>query len=148
MPATAMPGRGGGARLVRDGALDQGANVGGQRLQLERGRRVGGDVALAVADDAGLQRGVEGDLLAGADDQLGRAAADVDDQGRLAGRVLGGGAEVGEARLLLAVEHPGREREALAQLGDEGAAVGRRRARRWSRSPRPCSTPRRRQIAT
>ena len=40
-----------------------------------------------------------------------------------AGGVLGGGAEVGEARLLLAVEDAGREREALAQLGDEGAAV-------------------------
>ena len=38
-------------------------------------------------------------------------------------RVLGGRAEIGEPRLLLAVEDPGREREALAQLGDEGAAV-------------------------
>ena len=81
-------------------------------------------MALGVADDAGLQRGVEGDLLAGADDQLGRAAADVDHQGRLGGRLLRGGAEVGEPRLLLAVEDPGREREPLAQLGDEGAAVG------------------------
>ena len=40
------------------------------------------------------------------------------------GRVLAGGADVGEPRLLLAVEHPRREREALAQLGDEGVAVG------------------------
>ena len=64
---------------------------------------------------------------AGADDQLGRAAADVDHQRRLARRVLGGGAEVGEPRLLLAVEDAGREREALAQLGDEGA-------RRWTAS--------------
>ena len=32
---------------------------------------------------------------------------------------VGGRAEVGEVRLLLAVEHPGVEREALAQLGDE-----------------------------
>ena len=41
------------------------------------------------------------------------------------GGPFGGGAQVGEARLLLAVEHPRREREALAQLGDEGVAVGR-----------------------
>ena len=39
------------------------------------------------------------------------------------GGVLRGGAQVGEPRLLLAVEDPGREREALPQLGDEGAAV-------------------------
>ena len=56
--------------------------------------------------------------------ELGRAAADVDDQRRLAGRILGGGAEVGEAGLLAAVEHLRREGEALAQLGDEGVAVG------------------------
>ena len=124
MPATAMPALGAGARLVGDRALDQAAHVAGQRLELERAGRVVGDVALAVADDAGLQRGVEGDLLAGADDQLGRAAADVDHQRRHAGRVLAGGAEVGEARLFLAVEDAGREGEALAQLGDEGAAVG------------------------
>ena len=86
MPATRDAGLGALLRAVRDRRLDQCADVGGQRLELERGRRVAGDVALGVADDAGLQRGVEGDLLAGADDQLGRAAADVDDQGRLGGR--------------------------------------------------------------
>ena len=41
----------------------------------------------------------------------------------IGGASLRGGAEVGEPRLLLAVEHAGREREALPQLGDEGAAV-------------------------
>ena len=76
----------------RPQCLDQPAHVGGERFQLERGGRVGGDVALGVADDAGLQRGVEGDLGAGADDQLGRAAADVDHQGRLVWGLLGGGA--------------------------------------------------------
>ena len=79
------------------------------------------------------------------------------------GRPFGGGPEVGEPRLLLAVEDPGREREALAQLGDEGAAVGgvadgagrdrvdlldagsHRRSRRSRRSPRrPPRSPRRR----
>ncbi len=80
-------------------------------------------MALGVANDAGLQRGVEGDLLSPADDQLGRAAADVDDQRRPLGGVLGGGAEVGEVRLFGAVEDASGEVEALAQLGDEGAAV-------------------------
>ncbi len=58
-----------------------------------------------------------------ADDQLGRAAADVDHQCRPGGGVLGGGAEVGQPRLFGAVEDAGREREALTQLGDEGRAV-------------------------
>src|SRR3954449_12362590 len=49
-----------------------------------------GEGALGVADDAGLEGVVEGDLGALPDHQLGRAAADVDDQGRLARRRLGG----------------------------------------------------------
>ena len=40
------------------------------------------------------------------------------------GGLFGGRAEVGEAGLLAAVEHLRGEREALAQLGDEGVAVG------------------------
>ena len=40
---------------------------------------------------------------------LGRAAADVDRPGSARGGALGGGAAVGEPRLLLAVEHAGRE---------------------------------------
>ena len=124
MPATAMPVGGGRAACRRSGLLDRPPDVGGQRLEVDRGGRVGGDVALGVADDPGLERGVEADLGSGADDQLGRAAADVDHQRRLARRLLRGGAEVGEPRLLLAAEHPRREREALAQLGDEGVAVG------------------------
>ena len=81
-------------------------------------------VALGVADDAGLKRGVEDDLAPRADDELGRAAADVDHQGAIdaAGRPADGAA-VGEPRLLGAVEDPGVEREALAKLGDEGARV-------------------------
>ena len=47
---------------------------------------------------------------------------------------LRGGAEVGEPRLFLAVEDPCRERESLAQLGDEGARRWRRRGPRWWRS--------------
>ena len=45
-------------------------------------RRVGVEVALGLADDAGLQRDVEVDVAAAADDDLGRAAADVDDDDR------------------------------------------------------------------
>ena len=52
-----------------------------ERLELLGPRRVGVDVPLAVANDAELQRGVELRLRPGADDQLGRAAADVDDEG-------------------------------------------------------------------
>ena len=45
------------------------------------------------------------------------------DEGRLDRRPFRGRPEVGEARLLLAVEDPRREREPLPQLGDEGVAV-------------------------
>src|SRR6185436_8170087 len=83
------------------------------------------DVSLGVAHDARLQRGMEGDLVAGADHQLGRAATDVYYERWLGWRSFEGRAGVGEPRLLVAVEDPGREREALAQLGDEGLAVGR-----------------------
>src|SRR5215204_7482795 len=67
---------GGRTGLAGNGALNQGTDVRGKGLQLCRGRWVAGDVALGVAHDAGLERGVEGDLLAAADDQLSRAAAD------------------------------------------------------------------------
>ena len=85
MPATAIAGRGAGLVVAGERPRDQRADVVGQRLELDRGGRVAGDVALGVADDAGLQRVVEGDLGAGADDQLGRAAADVDHQRGIAG---------------------------------------------------------------
>ncbi len=110
--------------------------------------RVGGDVALGVADDAGLQRGVEGDLGR----RCRRSARSSRRRCRRPASARwascsAGGAEVGEARLLLAVEDAGREREALAQLGDEGARRWRRRGRRWSRSRRPSRRPAPRQIA-
>ncbi len=124
MPATAMPAEARAPGSPASGVPDQTPDVVGQRLELDRGRGVGGDVPLGVADDAGLQRGVEGDRGAVADDHLGRAAADVDHQRRDCRRLLDGGAAVGEARLLLAVEDAGGEGETLAQLGDEGAAVG------------------------
>ena len=110
--------------MVCDRRAEEPAGVGGEALQPGGVRRVGGEVALGVADHPGLERGVEGDLLAGPDDQLGRAAADVDDQSRAGRGPFGGRAPVGEVRLLVAVEDLGRKVEALAQLGDEGAAVG------------------------
>jgi hypothetical protein len=54
-----------------DGRVDLAADVSRQRFELDRGRRIGGDMALAVADDADLERGVELDLTTAADDQLG-----------------------------------------------------------------------------
>ena len=54
-----------------------------ERADLARLRRVVAEVALAVAHDADLGRDVEADLPAGADDELGRAAADVDHEQRL-----------------------------------------------------------------
>ena len=118
-------------------------------LELAGLGRVVGDVALGVAHGARLQRGVKADLGAVADDQLGRAAADVDDERPAAGVALGDGAEVGQPRLLGAVEDLGVEREALAQLGEEHrrvlasrtalvaiATTARRRAPRRSRCRR------------
>ena len=56
-------------------------DLGGERLQLLGRRRVVVQVALGLAHDAGLRRDVEGDLAVAADDELRRAAADVDDDG-------------------------------------------------------------------
>ena len=69
-------------RLRELGALERGvdllADIGGQHLELARLDRVVGDVALGVAHRPDLERGVKADLGAVADDELGRAAADVE----------------------------------------------------------------------
>ena len=65
------------------------------------GRGIGAQVALGMADRAGLQRGVES-TLAPADDQLRGAAADVETSVLSALADAGRGAEVGEVSLLLA----------------------------------------------
>ncbi len=87
-------GRGGGGAGDGDAAVDRCALLGGkpvvqraarvlrERLQLLGTRRVGVDVALAHAHDAGVQRDVEAGAAPDADDELGRAAADVDHDGR------------------------------------------------------------------
>ena len=73
----------GRALLGREAVEERGAGVGGERLQLLRRGRVGVDVALAHAHDAGVQRDVKAGGASAADDELGGAAADVDHDGRL-----------------------------------------------------------------
>ena len=51
-----------------------------RRLELLRSRRVGGEEALRQPDAACLQADGGGDAAGAADEQLGRAAADVDEQ--------------------------------------------------------------------
>ena len=103
------------------------ADVLGQRTQLARRRRVGREVALGVAHDAGLRRDVEAHLVAAADDELGRAAADVDDERRrrVAGRALARRAAEGQPRLLVAADDARVEPVALgAHAREEVLAVG------------------------
>ena len=81
MPATAIPSLAVAIASPVELGVDQPAHVAGQLLQLAGVGRVGAQVALGVAHGARLKRGVEADLAARADDQLGGAAADVDHQG-------------------------------------------------------------------
>ena len=89
-------------------------------------RRVVGEVALGLAHDPGLGRDAEADLGAGADDHLGRAAADVEHERRrrVGGVALAGRAQVGEPRLLVAFEDVGGDAVALLdRLGELLAVV-------------------------
>ena len=65
-------------------------------------------------------------LVAGADHELGRAAADVDDERRLAvaGVALARGPEERQAGLVIALEHVGLEPEPVADGAGELLAVG------------------------
>ena len=124
MPATAIP-----AWVRFDPGcsaqrLDQRPDVGGERLELDRGRGSAAMWRSVWRTTPACSDAWKAISVAGADDQLGRASADVDHERRLAGGLSARRAQVGQPRLLLAVEHPCREREALAELGDEGAAVG------------------------
>ncbi len=88
------------------------------------------DVALAHAHDAGGQRHVKAGGAPDADDELGRAAADVDHDGRLGGGVAAGHrAEERELGLFVAAEHASVERVVVADVGGE-------LARRWTRRAR------------
>ena len=103
--------------------VDQAADVGGELLELGGVGRVAGQVALGLAHRAGLQRGEEAELVLRADDQLGAAAADVDHEAALGRGPAERGSAVGQPGLLAAAEDARVEREALAQLGGEGARV-------------------------
>ena len=104
------------------------------RISSCRGR-VAGEVALVEPHRADVE-GVAGhDGAVGvAEDQLGGAAADVDDQQRLGQRrQVAGRAGEADPRLLVTVEHLGLHADALAHAGDElvgvlGVAGGRGRA--------------------
>ena len=81
-----------------------------------------------MADDAGLGRHVEAHVSAGADHQLGRAAADVDDERgrRVPGSALARRAAEGQPRLLSAGDDPRVEPVARrAHAREEVLAVGR-----------------------
>ena len=132
VPATAIPcvmAPPAPALLGRQPLEENPAHVAREILELRRGGRIGGDVPLAHADDAGGERDVEPRHGVVPDDELGRAPADVDDDGRLQGR--GGScavvhrAEERELRLLLAGEHACVERELAPDPLGELGAVGR-----------------------
>ena len=139
--------RRGGGPGDRDAAVDRGALVLGevreedlarvraQRPQLLRAGRVAVDVALGHAHDARGGRDVEARRAPGADDELGRAAADVDHDRRLDG----GGtarhrAEERQLRLFVAaqhlrvepqlVAHPIRERGPVRRVADRRGEHG------------------------
>ena len=69
---------------------------------------------------------MEIDVLPVAHDQFGRSAADVDDHhGRVVLRVaVAGGAEEGQARLLVAGQDLGAQAVVAGDLVDEGRTVG------------------------
>ena len=102
------------------------SGVAGELLELLGGGRVGVDVSLAHPHDAGGSGDVEAGAAAGADDELRRAATDVDDDGRLLGGVAAGhGAEEGQLGLFVAAEDFGVEAVVGADPVCELAAVAR-----------------------
>ena len=74
------------AVVVWDCPIENVVHVFCDRFEFLGGRRVGTDVAVGLAYDAGLGRDVEVDPVAVADHELGRAAADVEDERRLGRR--------------------------------------------------------------
>ncbi len=120
-----------GALLGWKALQEDGAGVRGELLELLGRRRVGVDVALAHAHHAGLQRDVEAGGVVVADDELGGAAADVDDHGGLdGGLAVAHRAQERELGLFVAGERAGVEPIVPAHALGEGAPRWRRRARR------------------
>jgi hypothetical protein len=82
-----------------------------------------GEVLHRQADAADLERLGAARPLAAAEDHLGRAAADVDDEARHARRLQLGHARIDEARLLAARDDLDRPAERRLGAGEEGVAV-------------------------
>ena len=103
------------------------ANMCGSRLE------VGGE-ALGEADAAEVEARVERDAFGTAEDELGRAAADVDDDGPRRHLARRGNAAEGEKGLLVAAQKRGAKAVAPLDLAEEslpvlGVADGARRER-------------------
>ena len=113
--------------------LDLGARVRLGRAKRGRGERAVGEEALRHADAADLERLQPLGLHAAADDELGRAAADVDHEPRRGRRRQHvGDAEVDQPRFLVAADDVDRKaegglgaRQELVRVGGDAKRVGR-----------------------
>ena len=141
VPATAMPSRGRSRTPLGHGRLEPVAHRGTAGVERLRRRRVASQVALGEAHRPDLGRDEELDLVAGADDQLGAAAADVEHQQRLVVAAPARRAQIREPRLALAGDRLRVEAEPLAAAR---RALRRRSRRRAPRSSAPRRRARRR----
>ena len=139
-PATAIPAWADGAPGGR--RLDQDAQVGGERFQLDRGRRVEdrwrsvwrttpacSDVCHSISRPSPTISSVEPPPMS-----ITRVGT--------RGRVLGGRAEVGEASAPPRRRGPAPRARSARAARRRRRPRWRRRGRRWSRSRRPLSAPR------
>ncbi len=126
MPATPIAARARSRSCLRHGVREDLLRLGGERLEPLLRRRVVVEVALGLAHDAGLRRDVELDLAVASDDELGRAAADVDDDDLLSvDRPLARRAGERQRGLLVAADRAGVQVEPIAHRRRELCAVGR-----------------------
>ena len=129
-------GRGGGGAGDGDAVLDgrallgrkpleeRGADIAGELLKLLWGGGIAVDVALAHAHHAGVEGDVKARAAPRADDELGRAAADIDDHGGLrCGGPTGHGAEEGELSLFLPLKYTGIKAIVLTHMCGEVGAI-------------------------
>ena len=108
----------GRADLVGDALHEQRADGARATSELVRRRRVRGEEPLGVADGAELEADMEV-----VEDQLGRAAADVDHERPRPQLASGGDAAPRQQRLVVAREHARREAVAPLDLAEERLAV-------------------------
>ncbi len=115
-----------GVSLLRgDGVEKRLPGLAGEGRQLSGVRRVVVDMTLAHPDDPGGDGDVEARRATDADDELGRAAADVDHDRGLGGRrPTGHRSEEGQLGLLLAAQDPGVQSVTLADPAGEVLTVG------------------------